>query len=243
MTESQDTRPTSSRTATARAKAVSGSAPVLMGLLTGAVGLAIVAVSVTNQNQDNLSTARPDELVRVLQQLNDEERALESQIRKLEATLAKIQSGSSAQAYAEAKARADALSILAGTVPVKGPGVEITIKNTGESLSSSVLLDAVQELRDAGAESIAINDKRVVVNTWFGDQAGGVVVSGEPVGTVWRLRAIGDPATMETAMNIPGGVVGKVTTEGGSIDIVQKDQLVIEPTVPQERPPYVEPAS
>lgn len=223
---------------------LSRSSAGVMALLFGLVGLGIAATATSSNSSEYLNTARPDELVRVLQQLSDEQRALQAEKRKLEATLERLQSGSEAQAVAETQKRAYYLSILAGTVPVAGPGIVMTITDNQNSVSSSALLNAVQELRDAGAESISINGNRIVVNSWFGDDSdGSVLVSGTKVASPFVVTAIGDPSTLETAMKFPGGVVSEVTTNaGGTVDIERKDNLQIKETVPVERPPFVEPA-
>lgn len=236
--------PETGRRRSFRMPGMTGSSAGVMALLFGLVGLAIAAMATSSNTSEYLNTARPDELVRVLQQLSDEQRALEAEKRRLETTLERLQSGSEAQAAAETQKRANALSILAGTVPVEGPGIVMTITDVQNAVSSSALLNATQELRDAGAESISINGQRIVVNSWFGDDAdGGVLVSGQKVATPFVVTAIGDPATLESAMKFPGGVVSEVTTNAGAtVEIDQKDKVEIPETVPVQRPPYVEPA-
>ena len=58
------------------------------------------------------------------------------------------------------------LRILTGTVAATGPGVTLTIDDPDGSVTAATLLDGVEELRDAGAEAIEINDSvRVVAST------------------------------------------------------------------------------
>ena len=56
------------------------------------------------------------------------------------------------------------LGILAGTVAAEGPGIVVTIDGVDDA---ALLLDTVQELRDAGAEAIQLGDVRVVASTYF----------------------------------------------------------------------------
>ena len=57
----------------------------------------------------------------------------------------------------------------------------LTISDPEDKVDAPIILDTVQELRDAGAEAIQINDVRVVANTWFADTDGGLSVSGTTV--------------------------------------------------------------
>ena len=46
---------------------------------------------------------------------------------------------------------------------------------------------------------------------------------------------------METAMNIPGGVVPRFTSRGASVDIVQSDEVVVDALRPLDTPQYASP--
>ena len=70
-----------------------------------------------------------------------------------------------------------------------------------------LLLDLVQELRDAGAEAIAVNGRRVGGATSFSRRRTAVTVDGQEVQQPYEVLAIGDPATLEVGLRIPGGAV------------------------------------
>lgn len=204
-----------------RTQAVIGALFVLLGLL-------LVAAVRGNDEDAFLATARPDDLVRVLDDLSARQTRLEAEARRLEIARDRLEAGSSGQAVEEIRRRAEGMAILAGTVPVTGPGVVVTLRDPdGAAVDGSVLLDAVQELRDAGAEAIQIADQRVIVSTWFGEERGGVVVSGAPVSPPYVIRAIGDPDTMSTALSIPGGIADTVRTAGGDIDVATPSTVEI----------------
>ena len=112
-------------------------------------------------------------------------------------------------------------------------------------IDSAVLLDAVQELRDAGAEAIQIDDVRVVASTWFDDVPSGVGVVGR------RARSLASPyrcwrsatsATLATALEIPGGVVDTVRTAGGRIDDHPGDAGRRDRVAAASTPQYARPA-
>ena len=84
---------------------------------------------------------------------------------------------------------ADTLDILAGTVPVTGPGIRITIEEVDGPVDIDSLLDTVQELRTAGAEAMQINGEvRVVAQTSFEDGVGGIDVDGTAARAAVRHR-------------------------------------------------------
>jgi uncharacterized protein YlxW (UPF0749 family) len=114
-------------------------------------------------------------------------------------------------------------------------------------MPASVLLSTVQELRDAGAEAIQItggNDAavRVVASTYFLDTSRGVDVHGVRLEPPYTLTAIGDPPTLDTALNIPGGVVEEVTNDGGRATIRQEDELTVDVLHEPDEPQYARPA-
>lgn len=197
-----------------------------VGLVSLLIGLGAVAVVHGQGDEEILQTAREADLVRLLDDLQARQTRLDGEILRLESAQERLRSGTSAEALAQTQQRADDLRILAGTTPVAGPGMVLRIEGEG-SFFASDLLNTVQELRDAGAEAIEVNGVRVVVNTWFADDGSRISVSGTPIGQPYEVRAIGGPATMATAMRIPGGVVDTVESQEGSVVITELERLEI----------------
>lgn len=123
--------------------------------------------------------------------------------------------------------------MLAGSEEIVATGIEISING---SLSSSILLDAIQELRDSGAIAIQISNKdkavRVVTNSWFGDSTNGVTVSGVTLQVPILISVIGDPTVLIPAIKIPGGLVDTVGAGGGKVSISESQSVEISATVP-----------
>ena len=145
--------------------------------------------------------------------------------RALEVTRDRLAGGAdtSAEALKAAQERVDTLGILAGTAPAEGPGIVLTIDDPDGKVTSTLLLDALQELRDAGAEAVQIGDVRVVVDTYFTDTPTGIEVSGKRVRSPYVITAIGGSATMASAMDIPGGVNESVRRLGAVSTVDQRD--------------------
>jgi uncharacterized protein YlxW (UPF0749 family) len=111
------------------------------------------------------------------------------------------------------------LRMINGEVDVAGPGVRVQI--SGAQNSIQVLQDLTNELRNAGAEAIAVNKIRLVTRSMIAEDAGGrLLIDGQPVVAPYLLEAIGDPATLETALDRKGGLIALLEEgQGSTLDI------------------------
>jgi uncharacterized protein YlxW (UPF0749 family) len=200
-------------------------------LLCVVLGIAIVTQVRQTESGDSLETARPADLLVLLDSLQQREAALNTEVADLQRTLAALQSsGSNDQAAIEnARARLAALSILIGTVAATGPGVTLTIGDTAPGVSPETMLDVINELRAAGAEAMEIRSQdraiRVGVDTWVVGPAGALDVDGTTMSPPYSVLAIGDPPTLAAAMNIPGGAMDSVERVGGTMAVQQADAV------------------
>lgn len=204
-------------------------------LLCLVLGIAIATQVRQTDSGDALDTARPADLLVLLDSLQQREAALNSEVTDLQRILAELQaSGSSDQAAIEnARARLAALSILIGTVPATGPGVTLTITDPSSGVAADTMLDVINELRAAGAEAMEIRGTaqggqaavRVGVDTWVVGPAGALVVDSTTLNPAYSIVAIGDPPTLAAAMNIPGGAMDSIERVGGSMVIQQSDRV------------------
>ena len=188
-----------------------------------------VAAQVRVTQQDALAAARTSDLVRILDDLSAQRELLSAEEVRLRATLSDLESGADqAQAAREAtRERVETLRILAGSTAVTGPGVILTISDRDGVLQASDLLDAVQELRDAGAEAIAVDGQRVVVTTALVDSADGIVVGDTVVQSPYVIEAIGPPDTLATGLSFPGGVLESVREAGAHGVVMTQEALQI----------------
>jgi len=204
-----------------------GALAVVLCLL---LGVAIVTQARQTESGDSLETARPADLLVLLDSLQQREAALNTEVADLQRTLESLRSsGSDDQAAIEnARDRLAALSILIGTVAATGPGVTIVVDDTAPGVSPETMLDVVNELRAAGAEAMQISSAgqppvRLGVDTWVVGSPGALVVDGTTLSPPYSVLAIGDPATLAAAMNIPGGAVDSVERVGGTMSVQQAD--------------------
>jgi uncharacterized protein YlxW (UPF0749 family) len=221
-------------------------AGALIGVLLALFGFTLVVQLRSNNTAEGLSSARQEDLVRILSDLESRDSRLQSEIAALETSQRQLTSGVAGRQAAreEADKRAEELGLLAGTLRGTGPGLSITMVG----VKASAVLNAVQELRGAGGEVMEIrgggSPVRIVASTYFVDaQDGGVVVDGTKLTGPFELHVIGPSQTMDTALRIPGGVVASVQGAGGSVNVDRRE--VVEVTAVRKAAPlqYARPAS
>lgn len=205
------------------------------------LGFAIVT-QVQQTQQEGLEQLREPELIRILDDVTQDSNRLDTEAQALERTRQGLLSSSASdEALTAARERLDALSILAGTTPATGPGITLRIVDPDSAIRAALVLDAIQELRDAGAEVIQVGEVRVVASTAFTDTDGGIEVDGVRVAPPYEIRAIGDAPTMAAAMDIPGGVSESVRGVGAAPSVSQSDDLSITALHAPSEPRYALP--
>ncbi|MGF1646968.1 MAG: DUF881 domain-containing protein [Kineosporiaceae bacterium] len=205
----------------------------ILAVLMFGLGLAVVTQAQQTEAA-GLTGLRQADLVRLLDDVSARGDRLEAERLELEARLRRLNTDSSSaeEARRAAEERRDAYAVLAGTVPTVGPGITVTIRDSEGQVRAAVLLDAVQELRDAGAEAIQIGDVRVVASTAFRDASGGILLGGQLVESPYRIVVIGDPPTLETALRFPGGVSDTVSgLAGADLSVVSGDTVLVDAVV------------
>ena len=200
-----------------------------VAVLLALVGFAGV-VQARSAGSGDLAGLRQSELVRILDDAETRAAQLREEQRTLQEEYDRLTTGSEAarEQGDEAARRATELGILAGTLPAAGPGVVLRIPDPSGQVRATGLLDAVQELRDAGAEALQIGSVRVVVSTAFEPAEGGVSVGGTVVRPPYELRAIGPAADLESALGIPGGVLESLEADGLRPTVEQVERLLVD---------------
>lgn len=195
-----------------------------------AILLGFAVATQVHQNQVlGLESLRQSELVTILDNATLLSSRLDQNARELQATRDELVNGSTGDAAAlkAAQERLDALGVLAGTARAHGPGIQMTIGDPGAKVTPPLLLDAIEELRDAGAEAIQVGDVRVVASSSFGQAGSGIEIDGTKLAQPYSILAIGDAQTMSSAMEIPGGLSENVRQLGASITVTQRSDLTV----------------
>lgn len=207
-------------------------------------------MQIHSTSTSSLTVARQDDLVSILDDLSSQQERIRGEIADLQATQRRIaDSGTgSVAAIADARERARTLGILAGTEPAEGSALKVTVAQGRQRIPAAVILDAIEELRGSGAETMQISGRasapvRLGASSYVTDTAKGISVDGTPLAGPYSITAIGDPATMSAAMQIPGGVVDTVSEARGSATLDRVARAVIR-AVRGDRPTrYSQPGS
>ncbi|WP_332662899.1 DUF881 domain-containing protein [Aeromicrobium sp.] len=210
-------------------------------------GLAFsMTVQIRDDDTDDYSGVRGDDLVELLKSLDAANERLSTQTEELTATRNGLldRTQRSEQAEKQAKLRAEQLAILAGTSGATGPGVEVVVNDPNKDVDASQLLDAIESLRDAGAEAIAINGvARVIAQSYFLDDDDEIRVDGREIKRPYRIEAIGDSSTLAGAVRFPGGLIDRISTRGGTAIVTEKDKVTITALADIKSPEYARPSS
>jgi uncharacterized protein YlxW (UPF0749 family) len=218
---------------------------LIVGVLLAVLGFAAITQVRTNNTDNTYAGYREQDLVDVLSGLSDTSQRAQNQINQLEASRRRLEQNREAQsaALAAAQKQAQELSILAGWVPVTGPGIRLTVTEGPRPVDVNTVLDTIEELRSAGAESMQVNGKvRLVAQSAVEPVPGGLKIDGTLVTSPYVIDAIGDPHTLAGALELVDGPIAQFKNDSGAtVDLEQRNSLDItavrQPTAPQYAQP------
>ncbi|MGG8407962.1 DUF881 domain-containing protein [Streptomyces sp. 12297] len=220
-------------------------AQLIVALLLFVLGLGLAIQVRSNSDSSALRGARQEDLVRILDELDGRTERLEDEKRRLEDQRKELENSSdqAEEARKQTLEKEAQLGILAGTVAAEGPGITLRVSDPKHLVQSDMLLDAIQELRAAGAEAIQVNGVRVVAGTYFSDEDGGVGVDGKKITQPYEFKVIGKPQDLEPALNIPGGVIQTLEKEQATADVVRSSKIVVDALRAAKQPDYARSSS
>lgn len=221
-------------------------AQLIVAVLLFGLGFGLAVQVASNSDGDSaLRGARQEDLVRILDELDDRTQRLEDEKQGLEKQRDELENSSNQaeEARKQTVEKERQLGILAGTVAAQGPGITMTIDDMKGTVEADMLLDAIQELRAAGAEAIQVNGVRVVAGTYLTDSGNSVSVDGNKINAPYRFKVIGKPQDLEPALNIPGGVVQTLEKEQATVTIERSDKIVVDALRAAKRPDYARSSS
>lgn len=184
----------------------------------------------------NVSYQRAEELSVLLKVTEEERDRLREEVKALRDQVAKITAGENQVKVLQEellKAR-----ILAGLADVKGPGITVEM-NDSQKQTSSVqdpniflihdddVLRVVNELFAAGAEALAVNGQRLVATSEIRCAGPVFIINGVKIAPPLKIQAIGDPAVLQNALKMRGGVVDNLTLWGIEVKIRAEQEVVV----------------
>jgi uncharacterized protein YlxW (UPF0749 family) len=212
---------------------------VLAALLMALGFLVVVQVRASRglSGQEDVPTRNVYALATMLRQERAARHGLEVQVADLTRRLADFERATAERrSTAEAMTRElESLRIAAGLVPMTGPGVTVvvdasqapTVGHAPPAVQYVDLASIVNELWAAGAEAIAVSGMRISATTGYSEVGGTILADRRRLAPPYTIDAIGDPPTLEGALQIRGGVVEGLRTLGLQITITRRPSLTV----------------
>ncbi len=121
-------------------------------------------------------------------------------------------------------------NLLVGKTNVQGEGVIVTLSDNEErSIEASDLRYLINELKLAGAEAIAINNKRILNMTEIVEAGGNILINEERVVSPYVVRAIGDETYLSSALSLKtSGFIDSYKKLGKSVEMRKERNIIIE---------------
>jgi len=120
------------------------------------------------------------------------------------------------------------LQVFAGMRGIEGQGIVIRIDG---SFDPTAVNDLLHELRNAGAEAIAVDDVRIVAGSVAVLGTGAVEIDGVPIGRAFSITAIGSPGGLRSAIERPGGILTLLSQSvNATFAIEERTNLTVPPS-------------
>ncbi len=126
---------------------------------------------------------------------------------------------------------------IIGTAEVTGPGVIVTLSDSKKDASTVLnasdlvvhdadVLSVINELKNAGAEAISINDQRIVPTSSIVCGGNIIEINGEKVGAPFIIKAIGLPEQL-SALSRPGGYLEILKNASIEVSLKKSNNITI----------------
>ena len=186
------------------------------------------------------STLSTSDQATVLTTLVESNAGLRSEIGELDAQVVLLNPANSDASNTALLAELSRLLVVSGDAPVGGPGVRIDVSGQINPLD---MQDLINELRNAGAEAIALNGRRVIVRSVVAREGNDLALDRSRLVAPFVLEAIGEPDTMEKALLRRGGLVSllEYAYPGLNITVGRVEGLVLPAHQQLERFTFAQP--
>lgn len=193
----------------------------------------------------DLSLQKTDDLVLILKKLHDKKEQLENELKELELQQNALKDNVNKEEILTDSQRKELnrLEVAMGTAPVAGPGITVTIKENSPIVYLD-LVDIINELWASQAEAVAINNQRIT--SWTGifwnKQNLALTVNREEIHFPCTIKAIGNPAKLESGLRLLGGVLDDLAIYKVYPEI-KREQNIVLPAAQLPNLQYLKPAS
>jgi uncharacterized protein YlxW (UPF0749 family) len=130
----------------------------------------------------------------------------------------------------------DGLATFAGLRGVEGQGIVIEIDG---SFDPTAVNDLIYELRNAGAEAIAVDDVRITAGSVAVLGTGAIEIDGVALGHAITISAIGSPPGLRSAIERPGGILTLLQQSIDAVFTVDERTNLVVPGTRRDLTPQV----
>lgn len=194
------------------------------------LGLLVVVQLRTQTGGSALQALSTQDLTTLVASLNSQNDRLRSEIGTLQNQLDELRANRAAGATSVGQIASDLARIRAwaGLDPVSGRGITITV---GGRIEAGAVEDLLNELHNAGAEAMAVEDIRVIARTTVSGLPGSLDVDGYVLGDPFRIRVIGKPETLVGSLTRAGGIIAQLaaTDPEATLDVEPVDKPMLLP--------------
>lgn len=202
-----------------------------MALVLALLGFLVVVQARTQSQDQGLSTLSVQDLTELVanvttrnNQLREEVATLQQQQRSLEAAAQRGDTSTS-------QMRSDLSHVLAwsGVLGVTGSGIEVRVSG---ALPAPAVGKLINELRNAGAEAIAVNGVRIVPGVVAAGDPGQLTIGGTPVSAPLLMVAVGQPETLAGSLSRAGGLIAQLAAQypNVAVTVYAEDRVDVPPT-------------
>lgn len=189
--------------------------------------LAVTQIQAQDVYSRSLQLETPASLTTLIANLSERNNAIKDEMLDLRhrTDTAKEAIASGKGSLTEAERQLSQLRVFAGMSAVSGAGITVRVDG---SFDERALSDLVNELRNAGAEAVAVNTARVGPRSWFGAMTDHTLtVDAVAVRGPLQVRALGAPEVMYVAMTRTGGIIGQfqLIYRGTRFDVSRESAL------------------
>ncbi len=211
---------------------------VTIAAVTTLLGLLIWVQAAGQTGGSELQSKSAQELTALVANQNTENDRLRGEVTILQNQLAELRADRASGATSVGQLESDLGRIRAwtGLDPIAGRGVTITIN--GE-IGAAAVDDLLNELRNAGAEAIAIEGIRVIARTSVSGVPGALDVDGVLLRDPFTIRAIGRPETLVGSLTRVGGMIAQLaaTNPGAIVEVQPIDTVMTLPASTEDLVP------
>jgi uncharacterized protein YlxW (UPF0749 family) len=204
---------------------------VTIAAVTFLLGLLVVIQLRTQASSTAFAGLSSQDLTVLVANLDDRNDQLRTEVATLERELDVLAQNTDRGDVSVDELRADLrrVRLYAGIDPAMGPGVSITVRGP---IDGSGVEDLVNELRNAGAEAMAIDDLRLVPGVVAVGPAGAVILDGVSLADSFTLSAIGAPDKLTGSLTRPGGIIAQLSATQPEVivDVTPLDRIGVPAT-------------